>query len=186
MPPRELTPATLANDLLREYPDEIPPEVIRERAETAGFKPETIARLVARFSEPLPAPEPLRVRTVNVAALRVVDLSGLDSVRTRIKGSGYCVTDAGRKLYGGTEYLLIPEPDNPIDPSAVAVYGKGRRVGYLSTARAGTIAPILTRLGADGYRVTGTGTTPNSVVLWVDVPKVAGLRKFARTHSQSS
>ena len=70
------------------------------------------------------------------------------------------------------------EPDNPTDVQAVAVYGRGHRVGYLSQARAASTAPLLAQLRGDAFRVTGTGTTPNSIVLWVDAPKVDALRKL--------
>ena len=180
-PPQRLTPATLASELIREYPHQVPAEVLTARAQAAGFKPETIERLVARLTGEPTQPEPVRVRTISVEALRIVDLSGLDSVRMRVKGVGHSVTADERDLYGDREYLLVPEPDNPTDPSAVAVYGKGRRVGYVSTSRAATVAPLLAQIGADAYRVTGTGTTPSSSMLWVDIPRMDALRKFART-----
>lgn len=125
--------------------------------------------------------EPVRKRTVNPDSLRVVDLRALESVRTRIKGVGYCVEDGDRRKFGGREYLLIPDPGNAFDPKAVAVYGKGRMVGYLSASRAGMLSPILQQMDADAFKVSGTGTSSNSIMLWVDAPKVEALRKFART-----
>lgn len=101
-------------------------------------------------------------------------------MRTRIKGSAYYVTDVERDRYGGREYLLVREPDNAVDASAVAVYGRGRKVGHLSAARSAALAPLLDELGADAYRVTGTGTSANSMILWIDAPKVDALRKFVR------
>lgn len=183
MPPAEpgqrLTPARLASRLLREHQGDVPSDVLRAEAESVGFKPETIERLILRFQDGPAESEPVKVRTVMVEGLRIVDLSGLESVRMRVKGVAHSLADPERSRHGGRDYLLIPEPDNPADASAVAVYGKGRRVGYISTARAATLAPLLARIGADAYRVTGTGTSPSSTMLWVDVPKVDGLRKLA-------
>ncbi len=114
-----------------------------------------------------------------------MDLSGLDSTRRRIKGSAYSVSDAERARYGGPEYLLIAEPDNEADPSAVAVYGKGHRVGYVSTPRAAGLAPLLAQIDADAFRVTGVGTSEShGTRLWVDVPKVDSLRRFIREHGR--
>ena len=53
-------------------------------------------------------------------------------------------------------------------------------MGHLSAARAASLTPLLDQLGGEAYRVTGTGVTANSTVLWVDVPKVDALRKFVR------
>ncbi|MFC7404298.1 HIRAN domain-containing protein [Georgenia alba] len=103
------------------------------------------------------------------------------TTRTRVKGSAYAVSDAERARYGGREHLLIAEPDNEADPSAVAAYGKGHRVGYLSTARAASLAPLLAQLPGDAFRVTGSSTTSSTIVLWVDVPKVEPLRRFVRS-----
>lgn len=111
---------------------------------------------------------------------RIVDLTRLESTRTRIKGSSHVISDSGRARSGGSEYLLMREPGNPHDANAVAVYGGGRKVGYLSAARAASTAPLLDQIGADAFRVTGTGVSRNSVMLWVDAPKIAELRKMAQ------
>lgn len=179
VPPERQTPtsaAALARELLAENPDGVPVDVLVGRAEAAGLDVQAVDRVLDQLAEVAA----VTVRTVKPAALRVVDLSGLDSVRTRIKGSGYWVTDAERRRFGGREYLLVCEPDNEADPHAVAVYGKGRKVGHLSAARAASLTPLLDQLGGEAYRVTGTGVTANSTVLWVDVPKVDALRKFVR------
>lgn len=119
--------------------------------------------------------------TIEMADLRIVDLAELPSLRTRIKGSAYWVTDAERRRHGGNEYLLVRERDNEHDPNAVAVYGRGRKVGSLSTAKAAALVPSLDRLSADAYRVTGAGTNAQSIRLWVDLPRTPVLRGFAAT-----
>jgi hypothetical protein len=117
------------------------------------------------------------------AGLSILDLRDLPSSRFRIVGSGFWVTDSGRHKHGGNEYLLVREPKNKWDANAVAVYGKGRKVGHLSEAKAAALAPILDELGFDAYRVGGTAPAPNSIQMWVDIPAIPKLRAFAKTVS---
>lgn len=194
--PRESTPSTapsepeppqprpnvarVARSLVAQYPEGVPPEVLDAASAAEGVNPDTVRRRIETDSRP-PEPHVVRRRRIDPDALRVVDLTGLESVRMRVKGSAYTVSDTERRRQGGPEYLLIREPDNEIDPSAVAVYGvKGHRVGYLSAARAKMASPLLAQLGADAYKVSGTGATKTSIVLWVDVPKADALRRFVR------
>ena len=114
------------------------------------------------------------------AGLSILDLRGLPSSRLRIVGSGFWVTDSGRYKHGGSEYLLVREPKNKWDANAVAVYGKGRKVGHLSEAKAAALAPILDQLSFDAYRVTGAAPANNSIRMWIDVPAVPKLRAFAK------
>jgi HIRAN domain len=51
-----------------------------------------------------------------------------------------------------TQATLVPEPDNPYDPNAVAVYIAGRKVGHLPRPAAHAFAPVARRL-ADQQRV---------------------------------
>lgn len=64
----------------------------------------------------------------------------------RIAGTGYGVTQLGLVRLGGTEYLLVREPNTKWDANAIGVYGKVRKVGHLSADKA---APILDPLGLD-------------------------------------
>lgn len=113
------------------------------------------------------------------AGLPVLDLRGLPSSRFRIVGSAYWVTDAGRHKHGSSEYLLVREPRNQWDANAVAVYGKGRKVGYLTQAKAAALAPIFDGLPYDAFRVGGAPPSGNSITMWVDIPALPKLRKFA-------
>ncbi|WP_295125938.1 HIRAN domain-containing protein [uncultured Leifsonia sp.] len=124
--------------------------------------------------------------TIDERSLNVRDLREVPSVRMRIVGSAHWVSDSARATYGGTEYLLVREPTNTHDSSAVAVYGGGRKVGYLSAAKAASLAPLLDAMGADAYRVGGTSVLGNSIRLWVDVPRVPDLRAVARTGRDES
>ena len=92
---------------------------------------------------------PVKAETVEPMSLTVLDLRELPSIRMRIKGSSNWVTDKERGNFGGTEYLLVREPKNRHDESAIAVYGKGRKVGYVSAAKAAALAPLLDPLPFD-------------------------------------
>lgn len=176
--PSKPNSARLAGQLLLEFSDEVPDGVLEARAAAEALNPKTMARVLDRLrSGPIETADPQR-RTIRASSLEIIDLTSLPSVRTRVKGSAYSVTDAERRKYGGTEYFLVREPENPTDPRAVAVYGSGHRVGYLSQARAASTSPLLAELQGDAFQVSGTGTTANSIVLWVDVPTVGSLRNL--------
>ena len=104
----------------------------------------------------------------------------------RIKGSANWVTDSARAKFGGAEYLLVREPENEFDTTAVAVYGKGREVGYLSSVKAAGLAPILDPLAFDAFdafdafKAGGASVFEKSIRLWVDVPNLAQLRQFLK------
>jgi hypothetical protein len=49
---------------------------------------------------------------------------------------------------GQMDAVLIPEPDNPHDPNAVAVYMLGGHVGYVPRRMAGMLQPALAALSA--------------------------------------
>ncbi|MEO5318143.1 HIRAN domain-containing protein [Arthrobacter sp. CC3] len=111
--------------------------------------------------------------------LSVLDLREVPSIRVRIVGTGYWVTTSGLNKHGGHEYLLVREPKNKWDANAVAVYGKGRKVGYVSAGKAAALALILDPLGFDAYRIGGAPVTDNSSRIWADVPTIPKLRSFA-------
>ena len=111
-------------------------------------------------------------------ALPEIDLRSLASRRLRIVGVANYLRDRERSLFGGVEYRLVREPENVYDANAVAVYGQERKVGYLSAAKAASLAPLLDRLGEAAFAVSGCGVTEASARLWVDLPRVPELRKF--------
>lgn len=120
----------------------------------------------------------VKVQRIDPTSLSIVDLTGVDAVRMRIKGSVMWVTDTERARYGGLDYLLVREPDNDFDAQAIAVYGRGRKVGYVPASKAAAIAPMLDQLEGDAFRVAGAAVQQNSIRLWVDVPRVPALRTF--------
>jgi HIRAN domain len=125
----------------------------------------------------------VKVETVKPESLSQCDLRSLSSVRARIKGSANWVTESGRSKFGGTEYLLVREPTNKADSSAVAIYGKGRKVGYVSAAKAAAFAPLLDSMPEDAFVVGGTSTVENSIRLWVDLPTMPALREFTASQT---
>ena len=127
---------------------------------------------------------PVKVAKIDLEALATLDLREVPSTRMRIKGSANWVTDSARAKFGGTEYLFVREPENEFDTSAVAVYGKGRKVGYLSSVKAAGLVPILDPLAFDAFKVGGASVFENSIRLWVDVPNLAQLRQFLKTLAQ--
>lgn len=122
---------------------------------------------------------PAKIAAVHLEeGLTRVDLRGLPSSRFRIVGTAHWVTDAERRTYSAQEYELVREPNNEHDTRAVAVYGRGRKVGYLSAAKAAGLAPELDRLGEAAFVVGGDSVTEHSIRMWVDIPRLPALRAF--------
>jgi hypothetical protein len=169
----------LARRLVAEFPDGIDSEQLWARSQSAGLAMQDVDRAIDSLRE---HHEVTAVR-IEPSRVAVIDLSKLDSVRMRVKGVAHWITFDERAKFGAQEYLLVREPKNAADASAVAVYGRGRKVGFVSASRAASMAPLLDTLGADAYRVGGSGASEHSSVLWVDVPKLDGLRRFVRDSS---
>lgn len=175
--PARMTARALAKQLAAEYPNGVPVDVLVDRSDAAGLDDQDVDDALDRLAEFAE----VKVKTINLQHLGVLDLSGLDSTRTRIVGTGYYLAWEERRKFGGLEYLLMREPDNEHDPKAVAVYGtRGRMVGHLSAAKAASYSPLLQQLRHDAYRVAGVGATSASGVLWVDLPRLPALRQFLK------
>lgn len=112
-----------------------------------------------------------------------LDLRDLETFRTRIKGTAFVVPDDERFEAGGTTYALIREPANTYDPNAIAVHDGHRRVGYVSSARAGSMAPILDSMSAPAFLVSGAAPGEAGIRLWMDLPKIEALRRFAKSRA---
>lgn len=181
LPPRPvITAHKLAKELFAEFPDDIDTDILWTRSEAAGLDVQTVDRELDLLRYAAEEKAQAIVRKIKPASLRIMDLAPLDSVRVRVKGSAFSVTSREREKFSGTEYLLVPEPDNAADIHAIAVYGKGRRVGYAPATRAASLTPLLAQLEADAFRVTGTGTGEQGSRLWVDLPKAEALRAFLK------
>lgn len=109
------------------------------------------------------------------------DLRGLETVRARVEGTHYLAHDRERSHNDDRMYVLRRELRNKRDMSAIAVYAKGRAVGYVAPARAATLAPLLDRIGGAAV-VNGLGSESGSSRLWVDLPEEEALRGFVRTY----
>ncbi|TFC83304.1 hypothetical protein E3T23_02745 [Cryobacterium cheniae] len=139
-------------------------------------------RLELEAREPAPkgrATDGVKKKTVDVSTLRVLDLRSIPATQYRIVGSAFSVTQAGRYEHGADQYLLIREPRNKHDPNAVAVYGKGRRVGYATRTKAAMLALILDPLPYDAFLVNGTGMGAEKQ-MQVGIPAAAALQKYLR------
>ncbi len=87
-----------------------------------------------------------------IANLRVIPLRGGTTVS--VVGESFyqeaLETLAGGKTYDGVHMpvtaLLIPEPDNPLDPNAIAVAIDGMVIGYLTRATALAYKHVATHL----------------------------------------
>lgn len=86
------------------------------------------------------------------------------SFRTPVRGHAFAAAPPGASpLEAGLVLLLRPEPDNPADPLAIAVWASGRRpwrIGYLERGVAARLAPRLRR----GDRLSAT------MAGWWDAP----------------
>lgn len=162
-----------------------PPSNVFQIAGESVDAVDVAARPVAHSVPPPSKTEPRSVGVkkalLNPVGLSILDLRELPSNRFRIVGSGFWVTDSGRYKHGGSDYLVIREPENRGDINAVAVYGKGRKVGHLSEAKAPAFAPIFDELPFDGYRVAGAPPEGNSIIMRVDLPALPKLRVFAKS-----
>lgn len=137
------------------------------------------AERVVRTPEPSP---PAMAEVLELGD--TIDLSHLESVRMRIKGVANYVGFDERAQVGATQYRLIREPGNLHDTNAVVVAAlDGRKIGYVSAARAQMIASCLDEMGAGSYLVGGASVSDTSSRLWVDVPKAEALRRFAKGRS---
>lgn len=152
---------------------------VKKTARPLGLDVNEVGRLV----DELEGRRGVKVVTVDPSSLRIVDLTELESTRYRVVGQSFWLTELERRRLGGREYLLIREPDNEVDPMAVAVYSEGRKVGFLSAGRAGMLSPLLKQLDADAFRVTGAVSTTGSLKMMVDLPTVPVLRKFLKQNT---
>jgi len=74
-----------------------------------------------------------------------------DAIWTAVDGAK---SELKRSLRVRTLAMLVPEPRNPHDPNAVAVFIDGRHVGYVPRDPAAALSRRIRALGAAG-RLTG-------------------------------
>lgn len=121
-------------------------------------------------------------KTIDVDTMRLLDLRSLDSIPLRLRGISHYVSERGRSEYGDTELVLQREPNNRHDTFAIAVYGKGRKIGYVSKGRANQLTPLLDELDYDGFIVEGgvEADPERTTQLKVMLPRVPELRTLVR------
>lgn len=100
----------------------------------------------------------------------------LPTTRVRTVGQSHFLTWDERDQLNMRTAVLVRDLDNPVDPLAVAVIrADGRKVGYVSEAKASTLAPIFDGLGTLKVACSVDGSR-----LWLQVPKPADLRKAVK------
>jgi hypothetical protein len=160
---------------------------VRPPAKTAApvLRPAPTTTAAKRSTRPVPRPVPLAPVPEEIDQTLVADLRALPSTRYRIKGSAYVLSDANRERFGGAEYQMRREPRNRHDALAIAIYGQGHKVGYISAAKAASIAPLLDELPEIAFTVSGAGVATTSIRLWVDVPSLPSLRNYVKSRARS-
>ncbi|WP_163631078.1 HIRAN domain-containing protein [Microbacterium sp. B35-04] len=113
-----------------------------------------------------------------------LDLRGLESTRMRVQGvANYVAYDERSKLIS-PELFLVREPGNEHDSAAIAVIGRqGRKLGYVSAARAQLLAPLLDQLAPSAFLVAGAADADGGSQYWVNLPKVDALRRFVKSEN---
>jgi len=104
--------------------------------------------MLRKLRAAIPSPVPAGLGSPEASQPTIVVLSG--GVEVGVVGESH-YQDALLAIVGGkrpqsvripTQATLVPEPDNPYDPNAVAVYVAGRKVGHLPRPAAQAFAPV--------------------------------------------
>jgi hypothetical protein len=123
----------------------------------------------------------VKTATINRSTMRVRDLTTLAAHRLRIRGSFGWLTDSQRAQFDSNEYVIVREPKNRHDPNAIAIYGRERKVGYVSAAKSALLAPLLDELDdCDGFIVKGAPTDEASIRMWINLPSVPEIRSYVK------
>lgn len=107
------------------------------------------------------------------------DLRDLDVERVQVQGTHYLPNDRERQRSGDRLYVLRRQPRRR-DPHAIAVFADGRGVGFIPSARAAVLSPLLEELGGAAV-VNGLGSSGDSVRLWLELPTESALRDYVST-----
>ena len=170
----KLTVTQLAKQIRRDHPNGMDTMAFFDLCEAHGLDPHAVDRKI----DQLEADARVKPERVNVDGLNIIDLTGLEPTRLRVRGTANYIRDSQRAKLIATRWLLIREPKNVHDANAVAVHAlDGRKVGYISAKRAALMAPLLDQLNGGAYLVGGVGATPETTALHVDLPRVPVLRE---------
>lgn len=169
---RKLTTTELAKELFEQFPANGPSgNRLWNDCEAHELDIQAVDEEIDRLREAANR----KVVNLSVTPEYILDISKLDSLRARIVGVSHWVTFTERKEYGSSTYVLVREPRNPHDKNAIAVYGHGRKVGYVSRGKAASLAPLLDELGSQGFSVSGSAQD-----LRMNLPRVPVLREFVK------
>ena len=172
----KLTVTQLAKQIRRDHPNGMDTMEFFDLCEAHGLDPQAVDRKI----DQLGADARVKPERVNVDGLNIVDLTGLEPTRLRVRGTANYIRDSQRANLIATQWLLIREPENVHDVNAVAVHAlDGRKVGFVSAKRAALMAPLLDQLDGGAHLVGGSGAKPETIALHVDLPRIAELRAFA-------
>lgn len=98
-----------------------------------------------------------RVRNVRLKDGAMPEDYGAGGALVRAVGDSYWVKPETVAALSVDHFIVVREPRNKHDANALAVYADGRKVGYVSAARASTYAPLLDALGVSRVRVARDG-----------------------------
>lgn len=182
-PDRPVHPKKVARSLHGQPGFDGAPEVIAREAEIADVDPEAVRVELARLAERdenrhlHPEARSAKVERIRESSLDSVDLTTLPGIATRIVGQFAWLADHERDKYHSDTYLLVREPDNDYSTDAIAVFGRGRKVGYVPEGRAKGLAPLLDSIAGEAFIVASGEArgAKHQVVL----PRVPALRAFA-------
>lgn len=182
-PERPVHPKKVARTLYASIGSLPSPEIVAREAAIAGVDAQAVhselESLHKRDLEQRDAPDldHPKAEHLDVATLTKVDLTTLDAMGARIVGQSHWLDHGDRSQFHGATYLLVREPHNPHDENAIAVYGRDRKVGYVSAGRAKQLAPLLDRIGVEAFVVlSGKSEGSKHEVM---LPRVPSLREFA-------
>jgi hypothetical protein len=182
-PDRPVHPKKVARSLHGRPGFDNDPEVIAREAEIADVDPEAVRAELARLAERdenrrlHPEAGGAKVERIRESSLDCVDLTAIPGIATRIVGQFAWLADHERDRYHADTYLLVREPGNVYSADAIAVFGRGRKVGYVPEGRAKGLAPLLDSIAGDAFIVASGEArgARHQVVL----PRVPALRAFA-------
>lgn len=118
-------------------------------------------------------PSDSEVKVHHVAFPEPASFQGLSVKRVRAVGQGFYLTWQERESLALDEVVAVRDPENPVDPNAVAIvrWDDGRKLGYISRAQAAGYAPLIEQVGALRLDCRVDGSR-----LWLHLPRLPELR----------
>lgn len=171
----------MARSIYERFGDNIDWYKVGDEVEAAGLDIRAVDEALDQIRERAS----ITIERLHVADADIHDLAALPARGMRVVGNSFWVTWEERRKYSGNCYVLVREPHHSTDQNAIAVYCKGRKVGYIPTATAQRYAPLLDTLPAEGFAVGGQGVGSGSKMT-VNLPTTPALRSHANTTRRPS